>query len=308
MRLLQSVLILSVLLLQPAVQAADAHLYRLDDVGRIHILAHVDGRGPFEFLLDTAAGRTTINRSLVYRMDLEPHPFKSLQVRTATGLVASQIYTLGGLSALGQTVRLGTVPALEAVKESGRYGIIGVDLLRGHVLHLGRSGQGVRLLTTAQPFQQANWTLYQGRPVGRGSLALDVTLGDVRLPAVIDTGASQSVINLPAMRALIADGAFLEIESTARIITAAGRQRGGTIRAAKAKRINDTPWEVSRLTVADLPIFSFLGAKRVPAMILGMDLLADKDFAIDFQAWSLYLRTEPETQPIPDLDALTCCD
>ena len=140
--------------------------------------------------------------------------------------------------------------------------------------------------------------------MGRGSLALDVTSGDVRLPAIVDTGASDTVVNIPAMQALMARGAFLEEDTGTSVVTSAGSRRGRVIRAEQPKAINDSPWAVDRLIVSDLPIFTFLGAKQVPAMILGMDLLDGRDFAIDFKGWTLYLRTDPETQPSANLSDL----
>ncbi len=41
----------------PAPVDAEAHLFRYDEHGRMHVLAKIDGQGPFDMLLDTGAGR-----------------------------------------------------------------------------------------------------------------------------------------------------------------------------------------------------------------------------------------------------------
>ena len=110
---------------------AEGHLFRLDEFGRLHVLASIDGQGPFDMLLDTGAARTTINRAVVYRLGLKPLPWRTSRVRTATGTVISQLYRLGGVTALGRRLALGTVPALGDSVAEERFGILGVDLLRG---------------------------------------------------------------------------------------------------------------------------------------------------------------------------------
>ena len=129
-----------------------------------------------------------------------------------------------------------------------------------------------------------------------------MTIGDVRLPAIVDTGASHSVVNRAAVSLLVEGGLFRERPDTVTIMTSAGVELGVILKIDQPKRINETDWQVDELIAADLPIFTLLGARKIPAMVLGMDLLGGKDIAIDFRGWRLFLRTHPETQSAPDLD------
>lgn len=286
----------------PPLGDAEPYLFRLDDYGRIHVNARIDGFGPVDMLLDTGAARTTVNRSIVYTLGLEPVPWRTVQVRTATGIKVAEQYKIGGVEALGVYLPLGRVPALSNPNAGESWGILGVDLLRGRTLYVGQSGQGLYLLTDTSDFEDLGWSVFHGRPVGRGSLAVDVTIGDLRLPAVIDSGASHTVINVAGHRRLNEADNFRPWEGPALVQSSGGGQLAMRVKSPETKYINDTNWSLDTLLVADLPIFKTLGAKEVPAMIIGIDLLAEKDFAIDFRGWRLFLRDRPAEMKSPNLD------
>lgn len=268
--------------------AAAVPSLKVDEVGRLLIDVDVGGHGTYAFLLDTGADRTVIFRTLTALADLDAIPFKSKRVRTATGTREMQLYALEYIHALGRRLPIGETVVFPDAGRRGTFGILGVDLMRGRTLQV--LGADARLLDEAPLYDGEGWLTVQGRPVGRGSLAVMVKVGDLEIPAFVDTGAATSVMNRPAMDA-IEEAAASALPMTRTTVTAAG----GVMVAHRVTlpSLAIGAWERGGQTVvtAQLPVFTFWGAREVPAMILGADILfSAAGVAIDFQNWRLHMQ------------------
>lgn len=262
----------------------------LDDQGRILIPVGVGEQGSYPFLLDTAASRTVVYRKLVSELGLEALPRRSTRVMTATGAREMQLYRLGDLHVLGLTMTVHETVAMPDVGRRDIYGIVGVDLMRGRVLLLGKGRAQLVADEFDLPGREEDWLRVDGRPVGYGSVAVTVTIGGHEIPAIVDTGAGASVLNRAALDLLQQDDT-----DGVSIDRATLSSSGGTVAAqiVMVREMNIGGWKRSneRLTSAQLPIFAVYGAARTPAMILGADiLLSPTATAIDFNDWALWIN------------------
>ena len=88
----------------------------------------INGRGPFEFILDTGASTSTVDRALVRRLAL-PRTGQTARVRGVTGasvvpLVRLRSWTVGGQSLAGRNL------TVTDMGEPGIFGLLGSDELR----------------------------------------------------------------------------------------------------------------------------------------------------------------------------------
>lgn len=271
------------------------HQLERDAFGRLMAGVYVNGEGPFPFIVDTGASRSVIYRSLTALMDIEAVPFKSRSIITAGGYRRVQVFDVKDLFALGQTLEIEDTVALPDIIGSHAKGLIGVDVLAGRTLLMKPLEDLAILLARSDSLgNSAGWSHVQGRPVAYGSLALEVEIGGITIPLIVDTGASHTVINSAGAEAIARSG-IKEKEASAVIAgVRSSRQMVVPELTLGERRIGET-----ELYVADVPVFRMLGAGSVPAMILGMDILGDQDFAIDFKNWRLYLKeahTEDELE------------
>ena len=267
-------------------QAADFPLTR-GPQGRFLVDARVGGSKAYPFVLDTGSGRSMLYRPLVTALGLEAIPFKSVHVQTATGLRTMQLYKAGSLKALGRTMPADGIAMMPDVDRPGTYGIIGVDLMRGMMLEI--RGDHVRVVAEDEPLPGGDWYQVQGRPVGNGSIAVDVNISGLALPALVDTGADFTVINRAAATKLMQMADITVTDSSTGIRSAGGGMRAGTF-TADSLIIGGKQYQNVRVLVADLPVFSALGARRVPAMMLGVDVMGRQPVVLDFSAWTLALE------------------
>ncbi len=268
-----------------SVEAENMHLLERDAYGRLMVGVHVNGSGPFPFILDTGASRSVIYRSLTALMPLEALPNQSRRIITASGYRSVQVFPVKDLYVLGHTLHVEDTVLLPDIIGSDAKGLIGVDVLAGRTLLMQPYEDLAAILDTAEILNMEDWHQIQGRPVAYGSLALEVEIGGVTVPLIVDTGASNTVINSAGAEALGRAGFKAEKAS----VVIAGVRSSEKLQIPKLE-LGDYSVGQASFYVADVPVFRLLGARQVPAMILGMDVLGQQDFAIDFKKWRLHLK------------------
>ena len=200
---------------KPARKAERVYAFKRDAHGRMLVGVQLNDLDEIPFLFDTAATDTLIYKAAARRLYLLPVSGLGKPVWTATGTVRSDTYDLAHLSVLANSrtpARLGSIPGPE---DSQAAGIVGVDMMRGWVIEIDPQASLLRYDSNTNRYDQQAWPAVQGRPVGRGSLALDVRVGGETLAFIVDTGASHTVVNSHAARLLVAAG-YLDGDSSAK--------------------------------------------------------------------------------------------
>lgn len=259
-----------------------------DRFGRPMVGAVVNGVGPLPFIIDTGASKSVVYRSLTLMAELEALPNQSKRILTATGYKRVLVYPATDFYMLGRSLLVDETVALPDVIGSEAKGLIGVDLLANLMLVVDME-DGAARLTRPDASLSGTWQTVQGRPVAYGSLALNVNIGGVDVPVIVDTGASDTVINTAGSDALILAAQGLSKE-TIRASISNGRQREFVALRVPSFKLGAFERTNMRLVVSDISVFTALGARDVPAIILGMDLLGGQAFAVDFKNWRLHLQ------------------
>ncbi len=275
----------------------DIHLILPDSFDRPMVGTVVNGVGPLPFIIDTGASKSVIYRGLTAMIGLQALPNQSKRIMTATGYKRVLVYPVTDFYVMGRTLHVEETVALPDIIGSDAKGLIGVDMLAGHTLFIDMQNGTANLeLSGDEPFPD-DWVRVQGRPVAYGSLALEVNIGGLDVPVIVDTGASDTVINTAGSEAVGRSGRGVRTE-TIRASISGGREMVFTALRVPDFAIGSFKRTNMRLVVSDVPVFAMLGAREVPAVILGMDILGQQPFAIDFKNWRLYLKQEnPVEQP-----------
>lgn len=254
----------------------------------------VNGKGPLPFIIDTGASKSVIYRGLTAIIGLQALPNQSKRIITATGYKRVLVYPVTDFYVLGRTLKVDETVALPDIIGSDAKGLIGVDMLAGHTLFIDMEGGLASLSPSGDQLSGPDWTMVQGRPVAYGSLALEVNIGGLDIPVIVDTGASDTVINTAGSEAIGRSATGIGRE-TIRASISQGADMVFTALRVPSFRIGAVDRSNMRLVVSDVPVFTLLGAKDVPAIILGMDILGQQPFAIDFKNWRLYLKNKIAT-------------
>lgn len=254
---------------------------RTDSTDRMTVGVHIDGHGPFPFVVDTGAERTVISVELATQLRL-------ISVRSARLLSLSEesvvpTVLIPRLSISDTEVDAISAPAL-ARDHLGAAGILGIDTLQKQrvVFDFKRGLMKVSPSTEREEHDYGEEIVVRARSrFGRLVLA-DATVGDQKVYVIIDSGAQMSVGNPALLRRLAArrhNKAAGAIQLTS--VT------GGTITANAALlrkvRIGGVHLENMPVVIADSGVFHKLGLTDRPALLLGMDVLRSFDrVSIDF--------------------------
>ena len=251
----------------------------------------IDGSAPRRFVIDTAASSTTILPSLraempglVARSSAEPLYGAAGSVEVETTIVG-QLQTGGHMLRSPELMLLPPGPS----DRLGADGILGADIIADFAVEMDMPGRRWRMtpkmeaatlngLSASVPF-----TLDDQR-----APRLAIRINGVEMPAILDTGARGTVVNWAAARAI-----GLSPDNLVR----ASDIRGATSHVVPsvearidALAIGDAKVDGRNVRIADLSVFKVLGySLDQPAVILGIDMFADRRFVIDYPGKRLHI-------------------
>lgn len=270
---------------------ADAALFasptRLDHIGRIVVRVTINGRGPFRFIVDTGANRSTVTPALVRKLGLPPEP--SMQLSGVTGTAQVPAVRIRELQAGDLKIQNTEFPVVWAPLMAGTDGFLGAAGLTAQRLLVDFQHNRVVILRAGGrlPGFMRIW----GKRVTGGLITVTAVVGGVRVRAVIDTGASRSLGNLALQRALSLRRRRGALSQTTNVLGATSAVARGDLQKSPIIVIGDLRIAGVMLVYGDLNIFKVWNMENKPALIIGMDVLGTADgLAIDFKYPSFFIR------------------
>jgi len=257
---------------------------RLDRIGRVMTHVMVNGKGPFRFVIDTGASRSTLSPHLAKTLGLTHSVGRNVMLNGVTGAaevptVAVQSIEIGDLKFENQDL-----PVIFTSIMGNADGILGVagfedqridvDFKRDRVSVLESNGRRPHYsLVTARAQRDAN-----------GLMILDVHVGKrIKAKAVIDTGAERTLGNL-ALQNAMNKGKRNRQQVAAVVHGATPDIADGDVQEIKEARIGDLTLTNLEVIFADFHVFKLWGLDQQPALLIGMDMLGVLDrLVIDYR-------------------------
>lgn len=264
-----------------AEDVGDNFAFDHDRTDRMTVPVSIDGRGPYQFLIDTGAERTVISEELARELELDPGATARLHSMSGVGDVETVV--IPNLQVNRKNVEGINAPALSRV-HLGAEGMLGVDSLqRQRVLF---DFQNRTMSVSPSRIDSERWdpdTIVVSARSKFGRLILaDARADGQRVWVIIDTGSQVSIGN-EALRRKLARRKKLGPTIPIELISVTG----GTVTADYTKI---SGLVMGGVTLTDMPIafadvhpFRKLGLTDRPALLLGMDALRVFDrVSIDF--------------------------
>jgi predicted aspartyl protease len=246
-----------------------------DAASHLRVDVHINGNGPYHFVVDTGADRTVLASEVALDLGLsrgERVMLKSVVRAVPTDTVSIRTMTFGSV-----TKRHLMVPTLShSLLDADGY--LGLDFLDGHRVTFDFKHH---LLQVSEPRGRfaANWLRdNEARILATGSSghlkALDCMVDGVSATAFIDTGAEVSAANEPLRAALESHDPSFGVTGAIHLTDITGGEILGKV--AVVKKIRLTPalaFTDCPLVMADFLVFDVWGLRQRPAMLIGMNLL-----------------------------------
>ncbi|VFR21690.1 hypothetical protein AMP9_4056 [plant metagenome] len=264
-------------------QASSVAELRHDDRGRPVIGAQLNGSGPYDMVVDTAAQSSLISQGLVHELSLTALDGE-MTIRGAVDAQTSRLYPIDRFSTpLFQDENIAMLALPNANTTSAR-GIIGMEYFQQSRLLFDRE-HATLSVGSSGPAPEGFVTV-AGQLGGDGLLTIPVALNGSNAPALVDSGAGPTVANLQVLATLdwTIDDACLK---------PAGGIQGATQGATQAWIAKIDTLSIGSVTMHDVPIVfsNFTGSSDQPSLILGSDLLnLLPAYAVDFPRAELQIR------------------
>lgn len=278
----------------PAVAQEACLSFQIGDGNSPVITAKVNGQGPFAFVLDTASSGTTLDASTVARLGLTRDE-ASEQAQGMGGEFSVRLFRVAAIDTGLISLSDVTVPEIPAPAFDSHdiVGIAGIDLLANR-LTVWRPSEGcIDIAPSGQNPSGEDWVETEVDWIRPWKVMLPVKIDGVTGWALLDTGAQKSVLNHSFAEALALTTTSKRLRKGGEITGIDGRPlplfEADIARAA----VGSWTWSTMSVSIGDLPVFSRLGEPVRPLMILGMDWLADRAFAVDYGRQKVWLGTEP---------------
>jgi predicted aspartyl protease len=263
-----------------------------DGSGRAVALIHINGQGPFRFIVDTGANRSALSQALAARLGLTNSGVG--MVHSIDGAQLANLVNVESLSFGALRLSGGDTPVLDAPMLDGEHGLLGVDGMKGRLLHVDFEKNCVEIYESAAQIPMKGWLAVPAQMRFGSLLLVQGAIMGVRVNVLIDTGSDISLANQRFRDALRVVGARSIQYRNGHAFTA-GRpivlaQRVWTPRLHLGRTIVGSV----NAYIGDFHIFDVWGLQDEPTVLIGMDVLArSREMAIDYQNGVVHFRERP---------------
>lgn len=268
--------------------------YRIDEGGWIIVSVRVNGEGPYDFIVDSAATRTAVYQRLADQHEFKPAQRPRLRVLGLTETRYLPAWEIGDVEIGGVVMRdhEGVVLDDWPAPLVSPHGVLGLDFLARFVIRIDTERQIMALYApgafgAGRDYQADAMPLHYYREDDAPLFKTTVYFNRRNIDCIVDTGSALSVVNARALSAMTT-GLFIE-NSPQRGLRTGSRLNDvfGTVETAgviSVPRISLGPakWWKKRVVIFSADIFRELGVERRAYCILGADLLTEQPFILDF--------------------------
>ncbi|HKC02950.1 MAG TPA: retroviral-like aspartic protease family protein [Sphingomicrobium sp.] len=247
---------------------------------RLSVAVQVNGRGPYQFIVDSGADTSAVGLRIARDLELplgRPAILNGMTSRNLVDRVKIAQLTLGPT-----TVHDLEVPALREI-DLGGDGLLGIDALVRQRLMMDFEKRLIKVEDAAKPMKFSPNDIVITARRQRGQLILTaVQAAGMRLDAVIDTGTEISIGNLALRDKLLRRRAkFTTVEA----IGVTGVTAKLQISSIDELRLGPVVLRNVPIAFADVPPFKLFGLANEPALLLGTDILETfRRVSLDFRA------------------------
>lgn len=280
--------------------------YRIGPDRRVVTDVTIDGKGPFHFMLDTAASRTMLYEHTRETLNLSQSGNSLLTVYGINNVGTAMPVKPQELRLADEAIR-GLVMGVLPNDMEASDGVLGLDALGKYVVVLNHDTMRLKLLTPGdaapQDYHDWSWSALDARPLRDGSInfwTMRTSIKGTTITTLLDMGAGMTMINWAAAEKLgykrttfPADGLPQKLRDALGTVEPVGVVRDVTIWVGGRLFPNQT------IIVANAAVFRYFDLDSKPAAIAGPGLLGDRSLAIDFAAQRIYVAPDSKEVHAP---------
>ncbi|HTE41221.1 MAG TPA: retropepsin-like aspartic protease [Steroidobacteraceae bacterium] len=267
-----------------------------DRVGRIVAPVMVNDQGPFRFLVDTGANRSVLSEHMPSRLGLTLNGQDKVSLSGVTGDAIVPLAKVARVRAGALVLENLSMPIISATM-GGLDGVLGVEGLADKRLVVDFANDRISIEKSSNKRAPREFVSLPGRFRHGLLLVVDVTVEGVATKAVIDTGAERSLGNERLRWAVQRMTNGDHVAGVANVEGVTADIQKGDMAFLPLIRFEGVEIQGVPIAYGDFNVFRLWDLQRVPALLVGMDILGTVDtMAIDYRRRELQLKpTESKT-------------
>ena len=254
-----------------------------DRIGRIWAPVFIDGQGPFRFVLDTGATTVALSRDAATLLGLRLDRARQVRLRGTTGSSLVPQITVDRIE-IGDFLVENQRVILVDDAFGGADGVLATRLLSDRRIFVEFRKDRIEITRSRGQPAPLGFTTIPVKFASRQVPWVDAWIGPVKVKAVIDTGAQQTLGNL-ALRAALAAARRRAMElRNEGVIGVTGDVQEGQSAGVPTIRLGNVQVSNARVNFVDLHIFEHWRMLDEPAILIGMDVIGVLDtFILDYR-------------------------
>ncbi len=276
----------------PAVDQDSASIAaRNDAASHLTIDVHINGQGPFRFVVDTGAERSVISDIVAANLKLPVGESVTIQGIAKTMVVGS---LHADTVSFGPFVRNGVLLPVLPRSTLAADGYLGLDVIDGTRVTFDFKNHALRI-EQPKPLLRPGDPSLETRIRAKGKAGrlqiVDCMVDSVPAAAFVDTGAELSVGNAVLFDALRARRRRDTTIGTATLTGVTGGEIQAAVVPVTRIKLEDLSFTDGTLAIADVPDFDNWNLKYRPALLIGMDYLRQfASVSVDYRAKEIYFE------------------
>jgi len=246
---------------------------RIDRIGRVMTQVMVNGRGPFRFVIDTGASRSTLAPHLARFLGLTVPTGRRVILNGVTGAAEVPTVVVDSIEIGALKFEQQHLPVIFTSIMGNADGILGVAGFQDQRIDVDFKRDRVSVAPSNGRRPHYSMVTARANRNDNGLMIIDMRVGR-RIPvkAVIDTGAERTLGNL-ALQEAINKGKRKHQPVSAVVHGATPDITDGDMQEIRQARIGDLTLSNMDVIFADFHVFKLWGLDKEPAMLIGMDML-----------------------------------
>jgi predicted aspartyl protease len=265
-------------LLRPPIELLDSWV---DAYGRPTAKVTINGKGPFDFLVDTGSNTTVLAARIALEVGAVATGVATVHGTTGDAeMPVAQVHELSTGVAVQRNLR---VAVINDSYLSAQAGILGADVFASKRLTFDIAGKQV---SVSAPDRRARAPLQAPLRIRNRMLAeIDGRVGRYAGRLMLDTGAQNCLIN-PAFARLVRRG-YPKLRVVERVVISGvtGHRMTGDYLELPDVKLGDMSIRDAGAVIVDAPVFRVWGLENEPVLIVGVNVLSRlASFSIDYGA------------------------
>jgi predicted aspartyl protease len=254
-----------------------------DDGLRMTVPVMVNGKGPFQFVIDTGADRTVISSELAERLGLSNAG--TARLHAMGGERDVRIVAIDTVSVSTNTARDVRAAALPA-RNLGADGLLGIDSLKGQRIIMDFKARTMIVEPSSKKdiaaADEAGMIVVTAKTRLGQLVMVDADANGQKVWVVVDTGAQSSVGNSKLRQLMLKRNTRLDIKPV-EMSDVLGKKTQADYVVVDNMRVGNVAMKNSPIAFADAHPFKIFDLVNKPSMLLGMEGLRSFDrVSVDF--------------------------